>query len=148
MDKALPVLAVLAAGLLIALQGPTNGMVSKATAAPLFAVFLSFSTGFAALALGMLVLSVRPSYGALAALPWYAWLGGLYGAVVVFCTAWATPKLGAGPSLVAALLAQTVLGITLDHLGVMGLDRQPITPLRVGGVLVMLVGAGMIASKR
>lgn len=61
--------------------------------------------------------------------------------------AWATPKLGAGPALVAALLAQTALGLALDHYGVLGLERSPVTWLKVTGLVVMLGGAGLIAVK-
>ena len=148
MDKLLPVFAVLAAGLLVALQGPTNGLLAKAAGAPMFAVLVSFGTGLLAVGAIALVVSPRPQAGMMQGLPWYAWLGGLYGAAVVFCTAWATPKLGAGPALVAALLAQTALGLALDHFGALGLERSPATALKLAGLGVMLVGALMIAVRR
>lgn len=148
MDKITPALAVLAAGLLVALQGPTNGWLAKTAGAPAFAVLVSFATGLLAAGAAALLISAKPQAGAVQELPWYAWLGGLYGVGVVFCTAWATPKLGAGPALVAALVAQTALGLALDHFAVMGLERSPVTWLKAGGLVVMLGGALMIAIKR
>ena len=145
MDKALPLLAVLAAGLMVALQGPSNGWVIKASGSPFFALAVSVGLGAGLTALLALVLPVRPETTPV--LPWYAWLGGAYGVAVVFCGAWATPKLGAGPALVAALVGQTALGLALDHFGLLGLERAPVTGLKIGGVLVMLVGAMMVAAK-
>jgi transporter family-2 protein len=72
------------------------------------------------------------------------WLGGVYGALVVFAGAWATPKLGAGSVLVLMVAAQITVGVVLDHFGVLGLKTHPIGALRAVGVLVVVAGALMV----
>ena len=148
MDKLAPFLTVLAMGVMVALQGPTNAMVGRSVAAPAFAALLSLAVSAAIMAALLLVTSNRPQLGALAALPWYGWLAGLYGAAIVLGAMVAVPKLGAGPALVAALVAQTVVGLGVDHLGLFGLPRSPVTPLKLGGLGVMAGGALMIAARR
>lgn len=148
MDKVAPVLVILVVGALVALQGPTNALVGRAAAAPVYGVLASLAVSTALVGAVALAWPVRPQPGALLALPWYAWLGGVYGAVILLGAVVAVPKLGAGPALVAALLAQTAFGLAIDHFGLFGLPPTPATPLKLGGLAVMVGGALMIAIKR
>ncbi len=148
MDKAAPFLTMLLVGVMVALQGPTNALVGRATAAPIYGVLISLVVSTAAVGAMALAWPVRPQPGGLATVPWYGWLGGLYGAAILLGAVIALPKLGAGPALVIALLAQTSLGLLVDHLGLFGLPRAPVTALKLGGLAVMLGGAAMVAIRR
>lgn len=147
MKSILPFFAIIAAGLVTALEGATNGWVTKSASSLYFAMVVAFGLSAVILLVAAPFLPFRPAWGDVRTLPWYAWLGGAYGLVTIALAAWATPKLGAGPALVAALLAQTALGLALDHFGVLGLERSPVTWTKVAGVVVMLGGAGLIAVK-
>lgn len=147
MSKILPFVAILIAGLLTALEGATNGWVTKTAGSLYVAMAAAFGISALLVIVALPFLATRPHWAELRALPWYAWLGGAYALVTIALAAWATPKLGAGPALVAALLAQTALGLALDHYGVLGLERSPMTLLKAGGLVVMLAGASMIAIK-
>lgn len=147
MKSILPLFAIVTAGLITALEGATNGWVTKSASSLYFAMVVAFGMSAIILLLAAPFLPFRPAWSELRSLPWYAWLGGAYGLATIALAAWATPKLGAGPALIAALLAQTALGLALDHFGVLGLERSPVTWLKVGGLVVMLGGAGMIAAK-
>jgi transporter family-2 protein len=72
----LPMLLVLAASGMIALQAPTNAILAKAGGSPVLAALISFAVGTFALFLVWLPSGNRPSAQAFAGLPWYAWLGG------------------------------------------------------------------------
>ena len=147
MAKLLPVIAILLAGLLTALEGATNGWLTKVSGSLYLAMAAAFGLSAVLLLAAAPFLPFRPHWGEVRALPWYAWIGGVYTLVTIALAAWATPKLGAGPALVAALVAQTALGLALDHFGVLGLERSPVTLLKAGGLVVMLAGASMIAIK-
>lgn len=147
MKKILPVLAILMAGLLTAAEGATNGWMTKTSESLYFAMAVAFGLSALLLIAAVPFLPFRPHFGEVRALPWYAWLGGAYALVTIALAAWATPKLGAGPALVAALVAQTALGLALDHFGVLCLERSPVTWLKAAGLVVMLAGASMIAIK-
>ena len=144
MQTLLPFLAVVLVGLGIAVETPTNALLMKATGSMLWASFISFAVGTGVLALALLATRARLPAGWLGATPWYGFIGGLYGAVVVAASAWATPRLGAGTTLVVIVAAQVALGVMLDQWGVLGLNPHPLGWLRVGGVLVVTAGAVMI----
>ena len=144
MSQALPFLLVLAAGVAMAIQTPTNGFLDKLSGSGVLAAVVSFAVGLLALAAALLILRPKTNPGWMAAAPWWVWLGGVYGALTVFAGAWATPKLGAGTTLVLMVAAQIAVGVALDHFGVLGLKMHPIGALRAAGVLVVVAGALMV----
>jgi hypothetical protein len=86
--------AAFVGGALVALQAPTNAMLSRAVGSPVNAALVSFAIGTVALVTVALALGVRPAAGEVKVLPWYAWTGGLYGAVFVAVAAFAAPRMG------------------------------------------------------
>ena len=145
MQIVLALLAVFLTGVGVAIETPTNALLTKSAGSVLWASLISFLVGAAVLAGTLLVLRPKLPGGWVAATPWYAWVGGLYGAVVVALSAWATPKLGAGTTLVVIIASQCGLGVLLDHFGLLGLEHHPAGWLRAAGVAVVAVGALMIA---
>jgi len=144
---ALPLSLALLGGFLIALQAPTNAMLAKATQSPIVAAFISFVVG--AIALGVLVAATsgRLFPPQLKLLPWYAWMGGLYGAVFVSVIVFATPRIGVAALLTTAIGGQLLAAVVLDHYGMLGLTRQPVSIERMGGVALVLMGA-LLVSRR
>lgn len=131
-------------GTLIALQAPTNALLSRGVGSPVNAALVSFAIGTVALIAVALALGVRPSGGAVRSLPWYAWTGGLYGAVFVAMAAFAAPRLGVTFFLMVAIAGQLAMALLLDRVGAFGLERVEITPLRVAGVILVLAGAFLV----
>lgn len=140
------VLAVVS-GALVALQAPTNAMLSRAVGSPVNAALVSFGVGFAALAAAALALGVRPGGEAVKALPWYAWTGGLYGAVFVAVAAFAAPRLGVTFFLTAAIAGQLAMALLLDRAGAFGVPVQEISTHRLAGVVLVLAGAWLVQQR-
>lgn len=90
----IPIVLVFIAGGLVALQAPTNAMLAKAGGSAVLAALISFMVGTVALLVVWLFSGNRPGTEPFALLPWYAWIGGLYGAVFVAVAAFAAPKIG------------------------------------------------------
>jgi transporter family-2 protein len=132
------------AGVLMAVQAPTNALLGKASGSPVVAAFISFIVGTVALGALVAAGSGRLFAPELKSLPWYAWLGGLYGAFFVAIAAFGAPKVGVGPLLTAAIGGQLIGAIILDHYGLLGLARQPVSIEKVGGVLLVLLGAWLV----
>jgi transporter family-2 protein len=65
---------------------------------------------------------------------------GAIGACLVFAIAWLIPEAGAGPVMITLLVGQIVGGIVLSHFGWLGLPVQPVTLMKVVGVLLMIAG--------
>jgi len=142
----LPVVLVLAAGGMIALQAPTNAMLARAGGSPVLAALISFSVGTACLLVVWLGTGKRPASAAFASLPWYAWLGGAYGAIYVAIAAYAAPKIGLASLITIGIAGQIALALWLDHIGALGLPREPINLGRVLGA--MLVVGGVLLVRR
>ena len=65
---------------------------------------------------------------------------GAMGASLVFGIAYLIPRVGAGPFTYALLAGQIVSAMVLSHYGWLGSPRQPITPMGIAGVIVLVVG--------
>jgi transporter family-2 protein len=68
----------------------------------------------------------------------------LYGALFVAVAAFGAPRIGVGPLLTAAIAGQLLAAIILDHYGLLGLARQPVSIEKVAGVVLVLFGAWLV----
>lgn len=140
----LPLLLTVVAGGMIALQAPTNVMLAKAGGSPLLAALISFAVGTLALSVAWFASGNRPGLAPFGALPWYAWLGGVYGAVYVAIAAYAAPRIGLASLITIVIAGQIVMALGLDHMGALGLPRAPVNPARVVGALLVVAGVVLV----
>ena len=140
----IPMLLVLAAGGLIALQAPTNALLAKAGGSPVLAALISFAVGTVALAAVFLASGRRAAPSAFAELPWYAWAGGAYGATYVAVAAYAAPKIGLASLITIGIAGQIAIALWLDQVGALGLPREPINAGRALGALLVVAGVVLV----
>ncbi|AXK72896.1 DMT family transporter [Lysobacter sp. TY2-98] len=140
----LPALLVLVAGGLIALQAPTNVMLARAGGSPLLAALISFSVGTVALLLAWVLGASRPTLASFGPLPWYAWIGGLYGATYVAIAAYAAPRIGLATLITIGIAGQIAMALWLDHHGALGLPRVPVNLPRAIGAVLVVVGVVLV----
>lgn len=131
-------------GTLVALQAPTNAMLSRGVGSPVNAALISFAVGLLALIVAAIALGVRPNPAEMRALPWYAWTGGLYGAVFVAIAAFAAPRIGVTQLLILSIGGQLVMALLLDRFGAFGLPRTDVSPVRLLGVALVVAGAFLV----
>lgn len=137
-------LLVMLAGGATALQAPTNARLAGAVASPVNAAFVSFLVGTAALGLLALTLQTRPDAAAMKALPWWVWIGGLYGAIFVVTAAWSVPRLGVAMTVILMVAGQILISVVLDHFGALGVPKQPLNLTRLLGVLLVFGGVLLV----
>lgn len=138
MSGLMPIIIVVFAGLGLAIQPPTNAALARASGSVWLAALVSFSVGTAAL---LIVWAVdRTPLSALKGAPWWAWLGGLYGAAFVAALAFAAPRLGIAAALSIAIASQLIAALTLDHFGLLQLPHQPVTLTKLAGIALVLIG--------
>lgn len=137
-------LAVVLAGGATALQAPTNARLAEAVASPVNAAFISFAVGTVALGMLALMLQTRPDMAATRALPWWVWIGGLYGAVFVVAAAWGVPRLGVAVTITLMVAGQLLISLFLDHFGAMSVPKQPMNVMRVAGILMVIGGVVLV----
>lgn len=143
MDRGLAVILTAGTGGLIALQAPINAGLGKATGG-LPAALVSFLIGTVALA-AIVVLSGKA--GGLSStfdVSWYYLVGGLLGAIYVTNALIAVSAIGAGGVAAATVTGQLVASVAIDRLGLFGLDEVPLTPERLFGVVLLLVGTILV----
>ena len=140
----LPILLVFVAGGMIALQAPTNAMLAKVGGSPVLAALISFAIGTLALFVVWLASGNRPGSSAFSNLPWYAWIGGLYGALYVGVAAYAAPKIGLASLITIGIAGQIVMALLLDHVGALGLQRDPISLGRIAGAVLVIAGVILV----
>ena len=144
MAKEPALLLTVVAGGLIALQAPINSMLGKSVGT-FAAASVSFMVGTIALVLITVLLGGGfGDVGEARHLPWYYLLGGVLGAVYVTTALVAVRSLGAGGVTAATISGQLTLSLVIDQLGILGVDKQPITWERVLGVLLLALGTVLI----
>ena len=68
---------------------------------------------------------------------------GVLGACLVFAIAWLIPQIGAGPVMITLLAGQVIGGMIMSHFGWLGSPVQPITVMKLVGVLIMVGGVAL-----
>jgi transporter family-2 protein len=130
------------AGLGLTVQVGMNSQLRKVLQSANLAALVSFTVGTLALiALIIVMRTPMPARDTIAAVPVWAWLGGLLGAFYVATSTIVAADLGASTLLGLALAGQLATALVVDHFGWLGLPENPITWTRIAGVA--LVGAGV-----
>jgi len=142
-DKGLAVLLTAAAGGLIALQAPINAGLGRATGS-LPAALVSFTIGTIALTAIVILSGKAGGLGSTFEVSWYYLLGGLLGAVYVFNALIAVSAIGAGGVAAATITGQLAASVAVDRMGLLGLDQIPLTPDRIVGVVLLLIGTLLV----
>lgn len=138
-----PIIIVLLAGIGLAVQPPTNAALAKASGSVWLASLVSFAMGTAIL-FAIWAAADRTMPATLKGAPGWAWLGGLYGACFVAALAYASPRLGLASALTIAVASQLVTALVLDRFGLLGLSAQPISLMRISGVLLVIGGVLLV----
>ena len=137
---------IIVAGIMQALGNSMNAQLRGALVNPFLAASASFlPIVFVFAALFLVLPTPLPSLDTLAAMPWYAPLGGVAGAVAVFGGLAFVDKVGAGPFNGLTLTANIVTSLALDAFGLFGLQGGGFKPIPWLGGLLMAVGVSFIA---
>jgi len=139
--------------LLAALAGAANPGQSAANAElnkRLGNLYISTAFVYGTGLIGVLILAVcvhrsLPAADKFAAVPWWAWTGGLLSIGATLAGAAFAQRLGSGVFTGITVTAAIVISIVLDHFGWMGLKQHPATALRILGSLLMIVGLWLTA---
>ena len=151
MPATLAVTLAFLAGLGIALQTVVNLELRQRLGQPVLAALVSFLVGTLALAALYLATSrgvARPlGVAGAAAVPWWAWIGGLFGAYFIWTAIVATGRIGPALFFGLVVTGQLVASAVIEHFGWFGITRQPLSLPRVGGALLLLGGLALMRMK-
>ena len=85
-----------------------------------------------------------PSVSVAARIPWWAWSGGLFGAIFIGLAILLVPQLGAATFIPLLVTGQMLASVTIDHFGLLGLTRRAIDLPRLIGVALLVGGVVLI----
>jgi transporter family-2 protein len=143
-DKTLiAALATVVVGGLIALQAPINSNLGRATGT-FPAAAISFTIG-TILLVGIVAATgqIGDVSGAADVRAHYL-IGGVLGAAYVTTVLLTVRTLGAGGVTAATVAGQLTTSVLIDRLGVLGLEKTPITGTRIAGVLLLFAGTWLV----
>jgi transporter family-2 protein len=133
----------LLAGAMLPIQFGINAQLATWVGGSVRAALVSFVVGAVGLLIAVLVTS-RGWPDRAGDAPWWVWIGGLLGAFYVLGSIVTAPKLGAATLVALILAGQALASLAVDHFGWVGFEEQPITLLRVVGMLVLAGGVVLV----
>jgi len=146
-DRLAYIVLPLAGGALIAAQAPINARLRGIVGSPMASAALSFVVGTVVLVVATLVVGQGSSLVSAGGGPWWAYLGGFCGAVLVVSTLVSAPRLGVTTTFVAVILGQVVLAALIDRFGWLGQVSIPFTAERAIAIVLLLVSLVLLTRR-
>jgi transporter family-2 protein len=142
---AIPMILAATAGISLVVQQALNTNLRAALNSAAWSGFMSYFIGVICMAaLALALQDPIPSVATAARIPWFAWSGGLFGAIFVALAIFLIPQLGAA-AFFALLIAGQMLGsIAFDHFGLLGVPVHPVSAVRVIGAALLVGGVVLI----
>jgi bacterial/archaeal transporter family-2 protein len=137
------VVVCLVAGLAGAVQAAVMGRFGERIGVIEAVAFASLVTTAIAVAT---LLVVRQGAGGIAEgarAPVWMWSAGLMSAFIVFAVALGPPRIGTATTIALIIAGNLVMAAIVDQYGLFGLDEIALTPVRVLGLVLLAVGAGL-----
>jgi transporter family-2 protein len=139
-----PHLLAVLVGVALTVQVGMNATLRFGLGSPVLASVVNFAVGLAALVAIAIASGARVTPGATSSVPAWAWFGGLLGAAYVASTTVLGPRLGAAAFLALTLAGQMIAALAVDQYGVLGFPQNPVTPARLAGAVLLVVGALLV----
>lgn len=140
-------LAALAGGAILPVQVALNTLLRRYVGESMQVTFVSYLAGtLASLVICFAARYPFPPLASLAQTSWWMWIGGCLGTLYVWSTIFATPRIGATLALALTIAGQMIAALFLDHYGAIGLAKYPASPIRIAGVVLVVLGVSLTAS--
>lgn len=135
------------AGIANAIQPGQNATLSKSLGLPVTAGLITLLVSTSALLLSGLVFGKLeiPTGQQLAAVPWWAWLGGCFSVLLIMAQLYASPAIGAASFLGIVVTVGVTASIVLDNYGWVGFPVHPASLWRILGAVLMIAGVALVA---
>ncbi len=136
---------VMLAGTVMPIQAGINSQLAKNLASPAQAAFISFLGGVLCMAVYCVLSGAFfPSVAKLVKLSPLLLTGGLWGCVMILTAIFFAPRIGAATLVSCLITGQLLCSILLDHFGMIGYTQHVASPMRILGMVFLLVGIFLI----
>ncbi len=142
--KIIALILALISGISMATQGSLNSVLGKVIGT-LEAVFIVHIIGTLVIASGLFALNLGGgSFQKIPQAPWYVYLGGALGVIIVYTVVYSMPKLGVAIATTAIIVGQVTTALVIDHFGLFGLEKIPFTFIKGLGLALLALGAKLM----
>lgn len=136
----------LLSGVMMAFQGTINSALGRHSGLWETSFFVHI-IGAAILLAGLFIkVGFRNIENALKA-PWYLFLGGPLGVLIIYGVAYSIPKIGAAPTTTWIIIGQVLSACMIDHFGLFGLKTVDFGIIRIAGIALLAIGGWLILKK-
>jgi bacterial/archaeal transporter family-2 protein len=144
-NLALPSALALVAGVSVVIQQVLNANLRSELNSAVWSGFMSYLLGVLCMVgLAIMLREPIPSAGVVARIPWWAWSGGLFGAIFIGLSILVAHQLGAATLIALLVTGQMTASIIIDHFGWLGLTQKPVDLARLIGVGLLIGGVVLI----
>ncbi len=142
--KILALLVACGSGVTMAVQGAMNSMLGK-IAGLWEATFIVHLIGLVFVSILLFVVRLGSfNLGKITNAPWYIYLGGVLGVLIVYMVARSIPRVGAAPATTAIIIGQVLTATLIDHLGLFGLEKMAFHWIKMVGIALLAVGGWLL----
>ncbi|MBC8506653.1 MAG: DMT family transporter [Anaerolineales bacterium] len=137
----LVVLIGLLGGVAVAVQASLAGIFSEKVGLVANGLFV-FGGGFL-FALVVMLFVGGGQIRAWRSVPWYVYLAGPLGIVIISSIGYAIPRIGVASTLTLIVVTQLIIGVMLDHFGWLTIPR-PVDTQRLIGIAILFLGTWVV----
>lgn len=132
-------------GAMLSVQIGMNAALRAAFGHAALAALVNFAIGSIGLAIfAVAARAPLPAGPQIAGAPWWAWLGGLFGALYVASSTVLGPMLGAATLTALVVGGQMLSALVIDHHGLIGFPEHPVSAWRLVGAALVVVGVVLL----
>lgn len=130
------------------IQTAINTQLSQNIHSPLFASFISFLVGTLVLIIITSIIHrkfrIYVYHDIHGPIRWWHFIGGMLGVIFVTANIILTPHLGVAYTIIIVMIGQIIMGLIIDHFGLLGLPSIKISHQRLLGFALIIVAIIMI----
>lgn len=143
--KWLYVAMALFGGIMVGIQTPINGALGKRIGG-IEGALVSFLVGTISLVIALQFLG-KGNLSGVFTVPKGLLIGGVFGAIYLTCSIFSVPRIGVTAAISAVVIGQMFVGLFIDHFGLLGVERNPISFSRLIGILFMMGGLYLVLKR-
>ena len=132
----------IAGGVAAGMQAPFTGVMGQELG-DVGSVFVTYVGGAIVIAVIALI-SGRTGYGEWRSLPWYVFLAGPMGLVIIGALSYTVPRLGTSTATTLFILSWLIFSAIVDHFGWFGLEQRPLDLSRTAGIGALILGTWLV----
>jgi len=140
-----PALLTFGAGVSVLVQQALNANLRAELNSTAWSGFMSYFLGVAFMVcLAAVLRDPVPTANTIGRVPWWAWSGGVFGAIFIALSIVTIPKLGGAAYIATLVTGQMIAALAFDHFGWLGIPERQIGLSRLFGVALLVGGVVLI----